>query len=317
MASIPIKGTLRLITWIISGVLLGSLPILPLFWAWKVALAIGIFGLNAVLLFWFFRTRSFFRPGCHVQNEICSTLPPEDNLIQKEEISSLTQEFDRICTDIDSLKEKIELLYSKAEQKNYYQTVALNNMIRQLRRDANQDSMTGLANRRHFSEYSHHLFQQSHHDGLDLACIMIDIDNFKKVNDLFSHTTGDCVIVMMGEILKASVRQGDLCARFGGDEFILLLQNGSLTEAWHIAERIRRDFTQKTMQIIKQSLPQNISDGISVDPKATNGSGLTGLSIGIATRKKNRPDNLEQLIQMADKALYQAKQSGRNCNMTC
>lgn len=317
MASIPIKRILRLITWIISGVLLGSLPVLPLVWAWKAALAIGIFGLNAVLWSRLFRNRLFSRPGCPVQEDICSTLPPDENLIQKEEISSLTREFDRICTDIDSLKEKIELLYSKAEQKNYYQTVALNNMIRQLRRDANQDSMTGLANRRHFSEYSLHLFQQTRQDGLDLACVMIDIDNFKKINDLFSHAAGDCVIVMMGEILKASVRQGDLCARFGGDEFVLLLQNCSLAEAWHIAERIRRDFTQKTLQIIKQSLPQHRSEEFPLGSDRENDSAPTGLSIGIATRKQNRPDNLEQLIQMADKALYQAKQSGRNCNRAC
>jgi len=170
--------------------------------------------------------------------------------------------------------------------------------------------MTGLANRRHFGQYSLRLFEQARYNKEDLACIMIDIDNFKQVNDRFSHITGDCVIVMIGELLKASIRQGDLCARFGGDEFIMLLQDCSATKAMQIAERIRHDFSHKTVEIIKQSMEEDNAGWNSGDFTDKDINVLTGLSIGIASLMKNQPDNLEQLIKMADKALYKAKQVG-------
>lgn len=310
MAAIFLKRIIQFITCIFSGIILGLLFILPVFWFWKIVMAIGIILLNVKIWFYYCSIKSVLYRLYNYQKRFSSQLRLDKNITSRDEITSLTRELDHICGDIDSLKEKIEHTYSKTEQKIYCQTTALNNIIRKLRRDANHDSMTGLSNRRHFGQYSLHLFDQACHNELDLACIMIDIDNFKMINDQFSHVTGDCVIVMIGEILKASVRQGDLCARFGGDEFIILLQNCSSAKAKHIAERIRYDFAKKAIQIIKESIEENSFDCISDVPKDNNLSSFIGLSIGIASLMDNRPDNLEQLIKMADKALYKSKQVG-------
>jgi diguanylate cyclase (GGDEF)-like protein len=285
--------------------------ILPLHLFWKIVIAFGIVLLNIICWLRFFcRDQSVvYRPG-DGQDDPLAEGPTDANVIQQEEINSLTQELERICGDIDTLKDRIEHICTRAEQKVYNQTTDLNSIIRQLRRDANQDSMTGLANRRHFGQYSQHLFERARRDGSDLACMMVDIDNFKMVNDRFGHATGDCVIVMIGEILKASVRQGDLCARFGGDEFVMLLQNCSFAEARPIAERIRQEFIQKAIHIIKQSTMQTMPERTFDGRKEHDLFGVTGLSVGIATLMKNRPENLEQLMKMADRALYRAKQVG-------
>lgn len=304
------KKIMPFVICVFSSAVLVILSGLPIFWGGKIAITTGIILTNIKLWLYLQHSKTDIYEGDHDPKNDVSQPSPDEALVPKDEIDSLTRELDRICAAIDCLKEKIEHTYSKTEQKMYSQTKALNNIIRQLRRDANHDSMTGLANRRHFGQHSQQLFQQARQNGADLACIMIDIDHFKQVNDHFSHMTGDCVIVMIGELLKASVRQGDLCARFGGDEFIMLLQDCSSTEALRIAKRIRQTFFQKTTNIIKQSLEEDTSCGMSDIPNVHELAGLTGLSIGIATLNKNQPDNLEQLIRMADKALYRAKQVG-------
>ncbi len=121
-----------------------------------------------------------------------------------------------------------------------------------------------------------------------LAMIMADIDYFKTVNDRYGHLTGDQVLVSFSRLLKISSRIEDIVARFGGEEFILLIPNTSLDQATKLAERLRADTEEATVPI-----PTNI----------TASFGVTRLLA---------EDTQESLIARADRALYAAKEAGRN-----
>ena len=314
MNSAFIKRVLLLMTFTTAAVILFLLLFPHVRWEWTVVAATPVTVLSCWALWHHFLRKTakkliradqdYFRNQRYEATDSrCDT-----------DIAQLTDEFNSIAEEIDSLREKIEKISSQAQRTVYHQTKALNNVIRQLRREANADSMTGLANRRHFGQYSLHLFEEACRCDKDLACIMIDIDHFKMINDQYGHAAGDAVIIFVGELVKACTGQGDLCARYGGDEFVILLQDCSSPQTQDIADRIRRNFVESASQIVEDTVGQNDSGFMVVHTDKTRSLPcIKGLSIGIATLKQNQPASVEQLIRMADMALYHAKQSGRNC----
>lgn len=166
-------------------------------------------------------------------------------------------------------------------------------LLEQLRRMAATDPLTGLANRRAFAQaLDRHVAEALRRDH-DLACLMIDLDHFKQLNDTFGHPQGDVILERMGRILEANCRQMDLAGRFGGDEFIVLLPDTDPQRAMQVAERISEKFDQ----MAARELP-NTQQRVS-------------LSIGIATMKSARCVNSEQLVRCADQALYRVKNHGK------
>lgn len=157
---------------------------------------------------------------------------------------------------------------------------------------ATRDALTGCLNRRSFSEQFEVLFNASLEDDSELAFIMVDLDHFKSVNDNFGHSTGDEVIKMLAEVLKKSTRKEDLVGRYGGEEFCLALPQMSLEVAIKVAERIRLRIKDESSKVFK--------DG----PRVT-------ASFGVASVRDN-PEDSSALNNLADEALYGAKQTGRN-----
>jgi diguanylate cyclase (GGDEF)-like protein/PAS domain S-box-containing protein len=157
---------------------------------------------------------------------------------------------------------------------------------------ATRDSLTGCLNRRSFSEQFEARFQQAKNEGQELACIMVDIDHFKLVNDNYGHATGDLVIKMLAEILKSKTRNEDLVGRYGGEEFCLVLPGMTADIAMRLAEQIRLK--------IKDESAKRFSAG----PRVT-------ASLGVATINDD-PQTPDELNHLADEALYIAKESGRN-----
>jgi diguanylate cyclase (GGDEF)-like protein len=155
------------------------------------------------------------------------------------------------------------------------------------------DTLTGLHNRRYFEERLAVDAQKAFYGGTPLSLVMVDIDLFKKVNDTFGHTEGDQVLCQISSLLKSSVRKKDTVARYGGEEFILILPEAGLEESFVIAERIRR---------LVESTPLEVG-GAQVN--------LT-LSMGISNFPSHRAKSKEELVKMADQALYDAKRGGRN-----
>lgn len=155
------------------------------------------------------------------------------------------------------------------------------------------DPLTGLYNRRHFSRVLDQLFAEAQRYNKDLSCVMIDMDGFKQLNDTFGHQVGDQLLVLAGKVISANMRRMDVAARYGGDEFVLLLPHANADEAAGVAQRIRAEFKQASRLIVKRA------DGVS-------------MSIGIGSLSVNRPSGADQLIATADSALYTAKQQGRD-----
>lgn len=151
------------------------------------------------------------------------------------------------------------------------------------------DPLTGLANRRFLSERLPLDISAALRHGRPLSLIMLDLDHFKSINDDYGHALGDQVLKAVGDILINSCRQEDLAARFGGEEFLLLLPYAGLREAESIAERIRLAISLKTV----------LPDGRQI----TASMGVTEFTA---------QDTSDSFIKRADDALYRAKSSGRN-----
>lgn len=156
---------------------------------------------------------------------------------------------------------------------------------------ANRDFLTGLHNRRYFYEHATKYFEEALQNGQNFAIAIIDIDHFKKINDTFGHNSGDEAIITLADILRTSTTKDDLVARFGGEEFCVLLKNISADKALEVFERIRES--------VKSSITKGSKDE---EIRYT-------ISAGVITHPQ---DTLEESISEADMLLYNAKQNGRN-----
>jgi diguanylate cyclase (GGDEF)-like protein len=170
--------------------------------------------------------------------------------------------------------------------------------LRHVEQLAATDPMTGCYNRRAFERVSDQLFAEASRTKAHLACIMIDLDNFKQINDTLGHAVGDDLIRLAARCIHSNLRRMDVACRYGGDEFILLLPKAGMKNALHVAERIRRDFAAASAEVVR-------------------GEART-MSIGVGSLQELDPPapSAEALMVATDRALYHAKESGRNqvCN---
>ena len=165
-------------------------------------------------------------------------------------------------------------------------------LFAELRHRARHDGLTGLLNRRAMEEALEAQLQRSLRNGEAFSVMMIDIDHFKSVNDRHGHAVGDSALRQLAAILRAGVRGIDRVARFGGEEFLVLLPDVSLADAQPLAERLR----------------ERVASSSLVQPAAS--LALT-VSIGVAEWRPGS-DDLTRLLTRADAALYRAKQGGRD-----
>jgi len=160
-----------------------------------------------------------------------------------------------------------------------------------------KDSLTGLNNRRAFFELGHRAFQQAKRFGHPISVIMMDVDHFKRVNDNHGHWVGDQVLQALAVPLQTLVREIDVVARMGGEEFAFVLPETDLDEAARLAERLRSEIEK----IVIEDRGQSIS---------------VTASLGVVSRGAD-DESLEALLTKADDALYVAKKKGRNQIKKC
>lgn len=157
--------------------------------------------------------------------------------------------------------------------------------------EARTDMLTGLPNRRYFfEELTRDIAQAERHD-IPLSIISVDIDYFKNINDKHGHAAGDEALRHAGEVFRNCTRSGDIAARIGGEEFAMACLNTEKDEARKLAERLAQEMESKIINYMEDSFQITFSAGVAVHEKG---------------------DNVEQLLQKADLALYEAKQGGRN-----
>jgi diguanylate cyclase (GGDEF)-like protein len=160
------------------------------------------------------------------------------------------------------------------------------------------DSLTGLANRRYFDERLREELMRAVRYGVPVACLFIDIDGFKRINDTYGHQTGDRALAVVAACVRQQVRLGDTVARYGGEEFAALLQ-GDRDDALTVAERVRLAVERLDLQDDHgQRIALTVSIGVAA--RRVGGTAAGAVSLG------------REMIEEADRAMYQAKRNGRN-----
>jgi diguanylate cyclase (GGDEF)-like protein len=161
-----------------------------------------------------------------------------------------------------------------------------------LQKMADTDFLTGLMNRRAFLAVADDAVEFCRRYQRNMATLMIDIDHFKKINDTHGHAAGDDAIKQIADIIGQSIRTTDKAARFGGEEFVVLLREIDQETALLLAERIRRSIEQKTIQHGETSIPATVSIGVAINTEGDR--------------------DVQDMIERADQGLYVAKKTGRN-----
>lgn len=183
----------------------------------------------------------------------------------------------------------LELLTAVASQA----AIAIQNaqLYQKTQQVALTDYLTGLANSRHFTGALSDAITtaQTHHQPLSL--LLIDSDSLKQINDRYGHTAGDAHLQMLANVIQRSIRDGDTACRYAGDEFVVILPNSRLKDAVVVGERIRKEMEQQF---------------------SWRDHGIIGATISVGAAEYQAPMSHEDLFMAADRAMYEAKQSGKN-----
>jgi diguanylate cyclase (GGDEF)-like protein len=246
----PLKSTLVPLTGIMEKVILRTLP-----------LALGVF-----LFIWLF-ARAISKPLQQLADKARSLDSP-----------TVSQDIENIHSwYVESLGLKRAMLSG---------VKLIQNQIGDLKRDAETDPLTGANNRRAFQFKLKQLALLE----MPFSVLALDIDYFKRINDNYGHNVGDEVLKKQTQILNRFSRDGDMVARTGGEEFVLLLKETSLEDAFLMAERLRIAISEETFDVV----------------------GNITVSIGIAAWSLSDEISVEKTLSLADQALYEAKRQGRN-----
>ena len=155
-----------------------------------------------------------------------------------------------------------------------------------------RDALTDLGNRRFLDTQKNELFDQASKSGRDLACVMFDLDHFKKVNDTLGHEAGDHLLVFLAGLIRAISRDEDLAIRLGGDEFLLLMPEVDANQAVRVADTISKHFSRQAHTLFPEVK-------------------TLGLSFGVSSLKVDRCQDIRSMMRVADQRLYETKSSDR------
>jgi diguanylate cyclase (GGDEF)-like protein len=200
-----------------------------------------------------------------------------------QELSQMNLSYEQMNRELLSAKEQLQKLTEELQEKNKF----LENL-------ANFDGLTQVYNHRYFQLFLEKEINRAKRSGLNLSLILMDIDFFKKFNDTYGHQVGDFILKEFCKATKTLVRQYDLVARYGGEEFVIVLPDTSNPDAKHVAEKIRKFVDTYRFRYEDKVYHVSISLGVSTYSPTQKGY------------SKN------ELIELADKALYVAKKNGRN-----
>jgi diguanylate cyclase (GGDEF)-like protein len=192
----------------------------------------------------------------------------------------------------DYITKPFSAMIVKLRIRNQIQIV---NQLRTIARLSMIDQLTDIPNRRNFDERLFLEWKHSAREQTQISLLVIDVDRFKNVNDIYGHQQGDIVLQVIAKVITKSFRRpSDFAARWGGEEFVVMLPNTPLDGAMEIAEKIRTDIENEKI---------TFKDGIEIN---------VTVSIGVNTLIPSKETSIDSFISAADKALYAAKDAGRN-----
>ena len=215
------------------------------------------------------------------------------NLVGNLSATEIRSLLDTLIAETENMQVTNQSLRRELEESTQ-EITALRENLTSARMESMTDSLTGLANRKQFDKDLRQAAINCMEAGEELSVIIADVDHFKRFNDRWGHLLGDQVLKLIGSVLQKSVCDVDTAARFGGEEFIVLLPSTSLHDAASLAEKIRADISSRKAK--KRDTGETI--------------GRITCSFGVATFRQGEP--LSALVERADRALYEAKKMGRN-----
>ncbi|NOX14712.1 MAG: diguanylate cyclase [Epsilonproteobacteria bacterium] len=253
-----------------------------------VAQGIKTFIISFVILFAFYMmiTRYLYRVSDFAKN---MSLDSDNKLELNRRRKRYPDELDHIVLALNSMKDKLRKSYKKIIELNKNLEEKVQKRTLKLQELSYKDSLTGAYNRRYCDDISDKIISITQREDKILSVAMIDIDDFKKVNDTYGHDVGDQVLKFLVKTIQKNIRKGDILARYGGEEFIILFSNIRKDEAFLVLNNIR--------SIIQESI-------LNQKVKFT-------ISIGIADFNPNQT-TIKQAIKIADERLYKVKKSGKN-----
>ena len=165
--------------------------------------------------------------------------------------------------------------------------------VAELRQQVITDPLTGLFNVRYFRQALEQELERTRRTGMATALMMVDLDHFKSINDTYGHENGNRVLTYVAELLNRETRRLDICCRYGGEEFVVILPSTELMLARQVAERFRRALEESDIALDQGTLKVTASLGLAVAPEPSQ-------------------TDADTLVAMADECLYEAKRGGRN-----
>lgn len=208
--------------------------------------------------------------------------------IRDDELGLLTRTFNAMMQKLRSNQIEIERDRVRLAEKNE-ELQSANEVLNQL---SITDGLTKLHNHRYFQDHLTREIKRVSRTNAPLSLILVDIDDFKQLNDTYGHAAGDEVLISLASIMNENARESDLIARYGGEEFVILMPNTDLAGAVHLAEKIRMAVESTRLIIGDRMKPTDVT-----------------ISLGVALYKGNR----REFFAEADRALYRAKGAGKNC----
>lgn len=230
------------------------------------------------------------------ENDYKGAIPPISDYVPRE-INQLDHGFRKVISGLQKSREEVNELNQSLQLKIESATQKLRDANSRLEHLAKSDHLTELANRRHFEKTLNDLLSQDEESREPLCLMLIDIDNFKDINDRYGHAAGDAVLVQMAPILKMNMRPNDLVARYGGDEFVIQMNCASEVGMTR-AREIRNYLQNYEFDWQGTKIRATVSIGL-LHPDSKNGGNVAKY-------------NIETLLQKADIAMYNAKKKGRN-----
>ena len=233
--------------------------------------------------------------------EVIATIDNHNENIQshQEEIEQESEKFDddelklyikKILDELEVLRRENSMLTNEL-RKYHADVIKLQGELITARTEAEIDFLTGLVNRRRFERAILEMINEYQTRGYPFALILLDVDNFKQINDTYGHPAGDHILKEIALILKTFLRANNVSARIGGEEFAIIVPGATAREGEIVAERLRNAIANRTF-----STPEE-------DIKVTASFGVTGV---------RKDDTLDTIFTRVDKALYEAKHSGKN-----